>query len=487
MYSSLCLKGNFAKTSLTEHSTHNVVIIFSSSVPATFLETPTTPLATVRLNTAVAFALLGSLQAKFYSIYLCTDHETRTDPNGHEQSNMRGILLVAVAVCGLLQDVSGHTWIEQLRSINDQGKFVGEYGYPRGMKAKTDPGYTGDSMNWQLPQNSFGTPFINSTMPLCHPDQRQAKQSQDNYPRLKAVPGKFIAMRYMENGHVSLPNNQIGKPEKGGTIFVYGTTSPKEDEKLFDVLQWSADGQGGDKRGVLLSTSNFDDGRCYEKNDSPVSQARQKEFPNFAIGQVSDGPGNYPLFCETDTALPNNTQVGKAYTLYWVWQWNTAPGKDPQLPNGKDEYYTTCIDVDVVDTFAQGVESKFALSQQDAMSIAVSDFSARTALYTDPIKGEIGPVFGGNKTAGGPSATGSVPAQTTGGASPTGIPKLTRRPGHQKPSGNPGAGAGNGNAVTVTDTVYITVTASATGTRATPRGEYVARHRLNFKRRLAPE
>ncbi|KAF2247346.1 hypothetical protein BU26DRAFT_532018 [Trematosphaeria pertusa] len=394
---------------------------------------------------------------------------------------MRGVLTAAIAALGVAPLAAGHTWIEQLRNINDQGQYVGEYGYPRGMVSKTDPGFDGFSMNWLLPETTSGSPYINESTPLCHPSQRQQKQSQEKYPRLQAVPGKFIAMRYMENGHVSLPDNQQGKPEKGGTVFVYGTTQPKEDENLVDVLRWTQDGQGGDKRGVLLNMNDYDDGRCYEKNDSPISLARQKSDPNFAMGQVSDGPGNYPLFCESNAAVPKDTQTGKPYTIYWVWQWNTSPGVDPGLPDGIDQYYTTCIDVDVVDTVANAqAEADFALGpQQDAMSIAVSDFASRTALMTDVVEGEVGPVFNATPTAtGAPSGTAAPPpAQTTLARAPSGnssatpnIPTLTD--------------PGDDSVVTVTDTVVVTVTAPAVASQVTPRAAHMARHGVKFRGRF---
>jgi len=237
---------------------------------------------------------------------------------------------------------------------------------------------------------------------------------------LQAVPGGFISMRYMENGHVTLPDNQKGKPENGGTVFVYGTTDPKEDEKIADVLQWTEDGQGGNKGGKLIATNDYDDGRCYEQNNSPIHNERSKSNPNYAMGQAVDGqPGNYPLFCETNVKIPETTEAGKPYTLYWVWQWPTAAGGiDPGYPKGKDEYYTTCIDVDVASADvaqAAEAESKFALGQQDAMAVAVKDFASRTALMTNAMEGEIGPVFS-DAPSGAPSGTPSVAPSATGGA-----------------------------------------------------------------------
>ncbi|KMU90439.1 hypothetical protein CIHG_08249 [Coccidioides immitis H538.4] len=49
-----------------------------------------------------------------------------------------------------------------------------------------------------------------------------------------------------------------------------------------------------------------------------------------------------------DIALPKKVPTDKPYTLYWVWDWPTAPNVDSGLPKGKAEIYTTCMDVDIV-------------------------------------------------------------------------------------------------------------------------------------------
>ncbi|KAL6706960.1 hypothetical protein ACN47E_004910 [Coniothyrium glycines] len=412
--------------------------------------------------------------------------------------------MAALAVAPL---AAGHTWIEQLRNVNDKGEYVGQYGYPRGMVSKTDPGFGGASMNWELPgPNNQGNVFIDEKTPLCHPEQRKQQQSQDKYPRLQATPGGFITMRYTENGHVTLPGNQLGKPTKGGTIFIYGTTEPKEDEKLVNVLQWTEDGQGGDKTGKLITMNDFDDGRCYEDNPTKISKDRRKASPNFALGQVVEGaPGNYPLFCESNVKLPEDVTMGKPYTFYWVWQWNTAPGIDPGLPKGKDEYYTTCIDVDVASAnvaMATEAEKEFNLGgQQDAMSVAVADFASRTALMTNAIQGEVGPVFSSSpsgpasktgsatNTAVRPKPTLSAPYLNSTAPAPTQIPTLSRRP--QRPGTKPTSLPANDNVVTVTDTVVITVTAQPTQAPAAtlkPRAAHNIAHKngAKFRRMFTP-
>ncbi|KAG9194419.1 hypothetical protein G6011_04454 [Alternaria panax] len=420
---------------------------------------------------------------------------------------MPSIFTLIIAAIAAAPVAMGHTWIEQLRNVNEKGEYVGEYGYPRGMVAKTDKGYSGTSMNNEMPgATTPGNVFITKDTLLCHESQRKQEQSQDKYPRLQATPGGFIAMRYTENGHVSLPQNQLGKPKKGGTIFVYGTTSPKEDEHLVTVLSWTQDGQGGDKRGKLLAMNDFDDGRCYETNSSPISLERQKSDPNFAMGQAVEGaPGNYPLSCETNVQLPDSAEMGKPYTIYWVWQWNTAPGKiDPSYPNGKDEYYSTCIDVDVASkdvAMAEAAEAKFNIGpQQDAMTVAVADFASRTALMTDVVQGEVGPIFSGGLPAVTTSATDAAPLPTgsapvvisvvpsiSSGApflnstlpAPTDIPTLSGRPGAAPTS------ASLDSVVTVTNTVMVTVTEPAAthpaASATTPRAVHSIYHKNGAK------
>ncbi|CAN9157162.1 unnamed protein product [Alternaria alternata] len=421
---------------------------------------------------------------------------------------MPSILTLIIAAMAAAPVAMGHSWIEQLRNVNDKGEYVGEYGYPRGMVAKTDPGYSGTSMNYEIPGDKTpGNVFITNSTLLCHEKQRKQEQSQDKYPRLQATPGGFVAMRYTENGHVSLPNNQLGKPKKGGTIFVYGTTSPKEDEHLVTVLSWTQDGQGGDKRGKLLTMNNFDDGRCYEQNDSPIATERKKSDPNFAMGQAVEGaPGNYPLSCETNVQIPDSAEMGKPYTIYWVWQWNTASGKiDPSYPNGKDEYYSTCIDVDVASkdvAMAEAAETKFDLGpQQDAMTVAVADFASRTALMTNVVQGEVGPIFSGGLPAVTPSATDAAPSPTGGAPAvsiivpsissgapflnytlpvPTDIPTLSGRPGAA-----PTSSTNPDSVVTVTNTVMVTVTQSAptqpAASAITPRAMHSIYHKNGAK------
>lgn len=89
------------------------------------------------------------------------------------------------------------------------------------------------------------------------------------------------------------------------------------------------------------------------------------------------------LLCETDVLLPKDLLIG-LYTLYWVWQWPTAPNEDQRIPDGKDEYYVSCIDIDIVESLSLP-RGGMTLAQQDSMSSAVDNFSNRGALTTDPL------------------------------------------------------------------------------------------------------
>lgn len=240
---------------------------------------------------------------------------------------------------------SSHSWVEQLMNIAPNGTFIGEPGYPRGNVKRGTSEFNDPAMTYLLPPNTrpAGDGILPSDM-ICKETQRTTKQTPGS-PRLRAIPGAAIALRFQENGHVSLPDAQLGKPKNRGHVYVYGTTNPRPNEKLLDIHKvWNSAGTGGDRRGILLSKQNFDDGRCYQINDKPISKLRQAKFPHHP-----DQLMGADMWCQQDIALPHNVPVGKPYTLYWVWDWPTAAGVDPGLPKGKVEIYTTCMDVDIIE------------------------------------------------------------------------------------------------------------------------------------------
>ena len=288
--------------------------------------------------------------------------------------------------------VDAHTWIEQYQVVGPNGSYIGDGGYSRGYVARTDPTFDGDAnILWMLPELTAREPDqtvrlrINSSDPLCHPNQRTSNYSNPEYPKLKVAPGNYVAMKYYENGHVTLPWNQHGKPQMGGTVFVFGTTDPIDDEKIVDVMKWTTNGKGGDGRGFLMTAQNYDDGRCHQINDCVLSAERQVLFPNY----VTSTNISAEQWCETDLLIPTTQKAGSTLTTYWVWQWPTAEGSDCIYPDGKDEYYTTCADFDIIDSSSNNEDiahevATNTLLQEDFQTAAVSTYASRTAITISP-------------------------------------------------------------------------------------------------------
>jgi hypothetical protein len=301
--------------------------------------------------------------------------------------------------------------VEEINLIAPNGSLVGDAGYPRGFVPRTAPGFSDAAMTWRLPPT--GRVITAGILPddtMCMPAQQTANQTGGN-PRLKAHPGSMVSLHYDENGHVSLPQNQLGKPGNRGTVFVYGTTQPK-DHELFATIHkvWNAAGTGGDGRGKLLAAQNFDDGQCHQVNPaSAISVARQASFPNPATGTQAE------LRCQNNIVIPSDVPANSAYTLYWVWDWPTLPGIDPGLPDGKTEIYTTCMDVDIVagapPPAGKGV--KYAGKESlDSSAVAayLSKISTGQNIYVNGTEGAPGlKVFAGD---GGQTAV-NVPASST--------------------------------------------------------------------------
>lgn len=239
------------------------------------------------------------------------------------------VALVALASFALL--TSAHSWVEQLTVIDSNGVFTGAPGYPRGNVLRTAPNFGDPTMVHLLPPNGRAAAegILKSDL-MCKDSQKSPVQT-DGSPMLQAAPGSLVALRYQENGHVTLPQNQPGKPQNRGNVSIYGTSQPSETDTLLGIhKQWNAAGTGGDKRGKLLATQAFDDGQCYQINGGQISLARQGQFPH-----QSDQLMGADLWCQNDFKIPLDAPNGKPYTLYWVWDWPTAANVDPGLPQGK--------------------------------------------------------------------------------------------------------------------------------------------------------
>ena len=219
--------------------------------------------------------------------------------------------------------------------VGTNGSLLTPDGFGRNYHSRGGAGFCGTE------QCDFGkieagtNPIQGAT--VCPSFQSQQVQSPQ-FPRLKASPGEMVAIRYAENGHVTI--REAGRPESGGLTWVYGTTQGTQNPKLTDVMgKWNADGTGGNKGGKLLTTQYFDDGRCYEMNPSAGSAVRQAAAP---LNGTLPLPNYSGLHCQSNFRLPEDAPVGQPYTLYWVWNFSMVA--QPQLY----EYFTFCMDVDIV-------------------------------------------------------------------------------------------------------------------------------------------
>jgi len=382
---------------------------------------------------------------------------------------------------GLLPPVLAHSWIEEYQVIDANGSYIGDRGYSRGYVARTNVtgGYDGFSMDYLVPQTGVR---INTSDSLCHPAQRTSNYSNPLYPKLQVAPGNYVAMKYLENGHVTLPWNQAGKPKAAGTVFVYGTTQPASDEKMADVLAWTNDGKGGNGKGWLMTAQNFDDGRCHQINCGNISLERQSLFPTHVAGQPTS---SVEQWCETNLKIPD-TQASGSLTTYWVWQWSTAPNADCGAPEGKDEYYTTCADFDIISNGSGNADVKIAaepdthtLAQENPQSTAVSDFQSRTAYTTSPefivIEGTktVGPVVTAkaafmNSCSAGPVAPNiNVPASCDPVSVFTGAAITAASASTQQSVTTPPATAPQPSTVTISSTTTTTFTTSSVITQTT--------------------
>lgn len=216
------------------------------------------------------------------------------------------------------------------------GKMVGEPGYTRGSVSRLDPDFNDFQMQYLLQATLENE--ISDTDKMCKNTQSSWNYSA-TFPPLRAKPGAHIALQYQENGHVTLPD--LTPQKKGsGSIYIYGTTDPSDDDTIHSIHRvWDYRGGGGDGRGRLLAVRPFDDGQCYQINTGPISRERQMQYSKPAVD-----PQGADLWCQNDFQLPMD--IASRYTIYWVWDWPTEPST--ATPFGKDEIYTSCIDIDII-------------------------------------------------------------------------------------------------------------------------------------------
>jgi hypothetical protein len=237
--------------------------------------------------------------------------------------------------------------------LDDSGAYSGTPGYPRGFVPRGDPKFNDDAMTVRLPVTGRTGPNdaanrVVDTDTVCSTAQASPSTQNPGYPQLVAGPGSYVALRYLENGHVSMPDNQPGKPGSGGLVYVYGTTNNKVNPKILDVMSWKS--TSSLDQGRLLAINTYDDGRCHQiRNTLPTDPP--PPWRNFSPQRQKDFNNGGELACETNIQIP--TDAKDSLTLYWVWQWPSLPnqtdpsGKPLGITVGKDEIYTTCMDVKI--------------------------------------------------------------------------------------------------------------------------------------------
>lgn len=288
--------------------------------------------------------------------------------------------------------VSAHTWLEALRSIGSNGAFTGELGYPRGFVARTDPKFSDDAVMYRITAKDASTP-------LCHPAQQVANgYANSQFPRLNASAGSFVALTYQENGHVSAPQVPEGRPYRSGNVYVYATTTLRDEKFLAVHGNWTVDGSL--ESGRLLATRFYDDENCYQNQGSgptPINAERKA---------ASDGLDS--VDCQTDIKLPED--IGSdTLALYWVWNWSLFPNMDKTA----FEAYTACVELDISPGGSASPEIEF----DD--SVPLNQRAVQSQLATQFEVFELG-----TGTAAPPLVT-SLYSNTASAASPTTMPTKT--------------------------------------------------------------
>ena len=115
-------------------------------------------------------------------------------------------------------------------------------------------------------------------------------------------------------------------------FFRAGCDSQSSDALVNVYHVWTPDRNSGDRKSCLLGEGGFDNGRCYQISNSPMSIARQVEFPHPA-----QAPQGVDIWCSLNVTVPSPLSSG-TLTLYWVWEWPAV-----QRNEDVDKFYTTCM------------------------------------------------------------------------------------------------------------------------------------------------
>ncbi|KAL2139317.1 hypothetical protein VTI28DRAFT_5331 [Corynascus sepedonium] len=258
--------------------------------------------------------------------------------------------IVAVwLLAALTGTVTAHSWPEQTVRLGPDGKEVGKPGADR---SHIENGAEADFL---IPPNG-GPKVFEPNQKIVRDDQGPLTDSSysTQYPMLSVAPGDFVAIKHRENGHVTRPDKTNPmKPINRGTIYLYGTTeNDLSNVNLMDVhLKWTADGKGGNGKGKLLATRNYDDGQCHEMKPSDGDFEGIGDYRKEKISKADQ------LLCQSDIKIPEDAPVGKVYTVIWVWDWPDMKEQGVAVPPAEynsdavatPETYTGVVDFKIVD------------------------------------------------------------------------------------------------------------------------------------------
>ncbi|KAI5310868.1 hypothetical protein KEM55_005990 [Ascosphaera atra] len=276
------------------------------------------------------------------------------------------LLALAAQLSTYLTPASAHSWIELVTNISPNGTCTGK-GYPRGYVSRqeaTELGMTYDVQAMYAP--SIQNNSLNAKDPICKPAQQTSNVTSykgQTFNPIKAQSGSWVSLFYEDNGHVTYPWNQKGKQPGGGHVYIYGKKGGGDVSKLTFESIWDPekhdfkDPGDNDSSGLkLLATRNFDDGYCHQ-GGGPVKDSNISAYRNqiYKINEQDPLMG-VNLWCQSNVKLPQD--ASDKYTMFWIWNWRTQAHIDPALPDGKDEIYTTCLDVDISGGDDNGGESK---------------------------------------------------------------------------------------------------------------------------------
>ncbi|KAK4672592.1 hypothetical protein QC763_104400 [Podospora pseudopauciseta] len=269
--------------------------------------------------------------------------------------------LLTAALLALFETAKGHSWPESTRRIATNGTFIGEEGFDRAHIDRENPR---EQFDYLLPPNGLSTgKLIMYDHPIVRKSQGPLGSSSysEKFPMLKVAPGDFVSIFYLENGHVTRADGaNPNKPINRGTIYLYGTyENDLSKTTLTDVLHtWTADGKGGNGKGRLLATRNYDDGQCHE----PIPATGDPEgISRYRKDEITQSEA---LRCQSDLQIPLDAKPGDVLTVLWIWDWPDMNKPGAAVPpasfhaNSSDfgeyfvtvpEIYTGVVDYKIVD------------------------------------------------------------------------------------------------------------------------------------------